>query len=72
LNFPITSITSNWDVYFDEEMKQTNYYEQSSSTAPTYDTDKITVPKIQDISIDTPYAPSYQEFQFLKPSSQAY
>jgi hypothetical protein len=68
LNFPITSITSNWDVYFDEEMKQTNYYEQSSSTAPTYDTDKITVPKIQDISIDTPYAPSYQEFQFLKPS----
>ena len=68
LNFPISSITSNWDVYFDEEMKLASYFEQSSTTIPTYDTDKITVPKIQDISVDTPFAASYQEFQFLKPS----
>ena len=68
LNFPITAIAGNWDVYFDEEMKATNYFEQSALLIPTYDADKITVPKIQDISVDTPFAASYQEFQFLKPS----
>jgi len=68
LNFPITSIAGNWDVYFDEEMKATNYFEQSALSTPTYDSTQITIPKIGDATVITTNAFNYQEFQFLKPS----
>lgn len=66
LNFPITSINANWNVYFDEEMSDVVW---RSASAVTKDTSKITFTKLNKyITSSTLTGKQYHEVQFSKPS----
>jgi hypothetical protein len=66
LNFPITSITGNWNVYFDEEMSDILWIATSNITK---DTSKISFSKLNKyITSNALTGKQYHEIQFSKPS----
>lgn len=67
LNYPITSIDSSWNVYFDEEMSDVVWQYASNVQK---DSSKLTFTKLNKyiISQNNPTGKQYHEVQFSKPS----
>ena len=67
LNYPITSIDSSWNVYFEEEMNDVVWQYASSVQK---DSTKLTFTKLNKyiISQNNPTGKQYHEVQFSKPS----
>lgn len=67
LNFPISSITGNWDVYFDEEMSFLAWRQVATNLVK--DSTKLTFSKLsKNITSNALTGKQYQEIQFSKPS----